>query len=122
MARRYLMALRRDGDQCYFLNRENARCAIYDARPILCQVYPFALHETRLGKFKSFTLHRDVGCPRRRDGVVQTKPLYDLYLADSEHQEDYADLVQVFNRRAWTKKDPSSFIELFINGARPRRS
>ncbi len=113
---RYIMALRRGKKGCYFLSRKHARCKIYEARPILCRLYPFKLHETRSGKFKGFSLHTDVECPRHRNGVVPTAPLYTLYLDDKTHQEDYEDLVRVFNARRSSDKRPKDFIKLFVKG------
>lgn len=119
--RRYIMALRREKLGCYFLDKSSRYCTIYNSRPILCRLYPFKLQETRDGRFRGFTLHKDVGCPRHRDGQVPTKPLYDLYLEDSKHQDDYGDLVAVFNRRQYAGKKPEDFIELFISGTHPSR-
>ena len=79
----------------------------------MCRLYPFALHETKGGDYKSFTLHKKVGCPRHRDGTVLTGPLYDLYLDDYKHQQDYDDLVKVFNRQKDARRKPSDFIEMF---------
>lgn len=110
---RYMMALRRGKKGCHFLNKTNNRCTIYEHRPILCRLYPFKLQETRKGKFKGFTLHKDVGCPRHRDGLVETAPLYALYQEDCKHQEDYNDLVAAFNQRKKKGKHPEAFIALF---------
>lgn len=111
---RYLMALRRDANGCFFLDNKTRYCSIYEHRPILCRLYPFKLQEDRNGDFRGFTLHSDVGCPRNRDGDVPTRPLYELYLEDSKHQEDYQDLVRVFNARRDKNKQPQDFIKLFI--------
>jgi Fe-S-cluster containining protein len=114
--RRYMMALRRDPKKgCWFLDRKTLHCRAYASRPLLCRLYPFALHETRKGKFKSFDLHKNVGCPRNREGDVATKPLYDLYRQDFIHQRDYNDLVEVFNRR--DPQRPAEFIDLFYKRA-----
>lgn len=110
---RYIMALRRD-KKCHFLDMRSRRCTIYSARPILCRLYPFKLHETRDGAFKGFSLHSDVGCPRHRDGAAPTGPLYELYLEDSRHQQDYNDLVAVFNEREYEGKRPQDFIAMFV--------
>jgi len=109
--KRYIMALRRGKKGCFFLDPKTRFCTIYESRPILCRLYPFCLHETRDGEFKSFTLHKNVGCPRERAGVFQTKPLYDLYRDDYGHQQSYQDLVEVFNRRK--PSDPKDFIAMF---------
>lgn len=116
---RYMMALRRVSTGCYFLNKKDLRCKGYHARPILCRLYPFALHETRAGKLKSFSLHKDVGCPRSRDDLFRTDHLYELYLEDRKHQEDYADLVQVFNRRRGRGRKPEDFLEMFYTRETP---
>lgn len=113
---RYIMALRRDDKGCHFLDKKTKYCGIYESRPILCRLYPFALHESRDGEFRGFSLHTDVGCPRHRDGKVPVKPLYDLYLEDSKHQEDYQVLVDVFNARDYEGKRPQDFIEMFVVG------
>ncbi|HOE67181.1 MAG TPA: YkgJ family cysteine cluster protein [Candidatus Hydrogenedentes bacterium] len=114
--KRYIMALRRGKKGCYFLHPKTRFCTAYEARPILCRLYPFKLHETRAGAFKAFSLHTDVGCPRHRDGLYETGPLYALYTADSAHQEDYAQLVEVFNRRRYPDKRPDHFVEMFVTG------
>jgi hypothetical protein len=51
---------------------------------------------------------------------VPTKPLYDLYLDDTTHQEDYDELVSVFNAKEYSGKRPEDFIEMFVKGA-PRK-
>ncbi len=112
--KRYMMTLRRDMNVCYFRDRKTQSCRAYEARPILCRLYPLAVHETRKGKFKSFTLHKRVGCPRQRDGVVETRPMYGLYREDSRHQDDYLDLVEFFNQDKSPDKKPEDFIKLFI--------
>lgn len=111
---RFIMALRRDAKRgCLFLDRAHARCTVYDARPILCRLFPFRLHESRDGVFRGFSLHQDVGCPRHQDGVMQTRPLYELYRQDCAKQDDYHDLVRVFNRRRHSGKKPEDFIGCF---------
>jgi len=111
---RFLMALKRGKNGCHFLNKKTRHCTIYDARPILCRLYPFKLEENDKGEYEGFSVHKDVGCPRNRDGRVPTPPLYELYLDDADHQQDYADLVRVFNRRRYEGKKPSDFIEMFV--------
>lgn len=111
---RHIMALRRDKKGCYFLDKKSRLCTIYDARPILCRLYPFRVQETQNGKFKGFTLHKNVGCPRHRDATVPTKPLYNLYLEDSKHDKDYWGLIRAFNRKRYRGKEPEDLINLFI--------
>ncbi len=116
---RYIMALRRDTKKgCVFLDRKRAKCTVYDARPILCRLFPFKLQETRDGAFRGFALHQDVGCPRHQDGVVPTEPLYALYREDCIHQDDYESLVRVFNRRARPDTRPEEFLALFYEEVR----
>jgi Fe-S-cluster containining protein len=124
---KYMMALRRHGERCHFLDKKTRFCTIYEHRPILCRLYPFKLMETRDGELKGFCLHSDVGCPRHRDGAVDTKPLYDLYLDDRSHHEDYNALVEVFNRKEYAGKRPEDFVEMFVavtsaRGTRPDRT
>lgn len=111
---RYIMALRRTETGCFFLDKRDRHCCIYESRPILCRLYPFRLHETREGNLLGFTLHKDVGCPRHRGGMFSTDPLYSLYKTDSEHQEDYGALVEVFNRNPHPDKRPEHFVDLFV--------
>lgn len=122
---RYLMALERGPKGCHFLDKKTKYCSIYASRPLLCRLYPFKLHETRDGKFKGFSLHTDVGCPRFRDGVVATQPLYAIYREDLEHQGDYNTLVKVFNRKQYAGKKPEDFLSMFLTirpqGTRSRR-
>jgi len=119
---RYMMALRRHGQRCHFLDKKTKFCTIYEARPILCRLYPFKVTEYRDGTFKGFVLHDDVGCPKHRDGAVPVKPLYDLYIQDDEHQHDYNQLVEVFNRKHYPGKRPEDFIEMFITGYKPPKA
>lgn len=119
--KRYMMALRRSEQGCYFQDPKTRHCVAYDARPILCRLYPLKLQTTREDEFKSFTLHTNVGCPRHRDAEIQTQPMYELYLTDRDHQEDYADLVRVFNRNKSSDKRLTDFIAMFVAGiARPK--
>jgi len=111
---KFMMALKRGPKGCFFLNKKTRYCSIYEARPILCRLYPFRLEQFRDGSYKAFSLHNDVGCPKHRDGTVDAKPLYDLYLDDSGHQQDYQDLVAVFNHREYDGKRPEDFIEMFV--------
>lgn len=112
--KRYIMALKRHaGKGCFFLNPARKVCTVYEVRPILCRLYPFRLETTREGEFRSFGLHKDVGCPRHRDGKVPVEPLYQAYLEDQKHQQDYADLVRVFNRKRYRDKRPEDFIKMF---------
>lgn len=111
---RYLMALWRDPKKgCFFLDRKARHCTIYPARPILCRLFPFKVHESKEGEFRRFSLHQDVECPRYRDGIVETRPLRELYTEDSRHQEDYRAMVRVFNRRRYVGKKPQDFIGMF---------
>jgi Fe-S-cluster containining protein len=111
---KYMMALKRGKKGCYFLNKKTGFCRIYDDRPFLCRLYPFKLQETRKGKFKGFTLHKDVGCPRNRDGKADAAALYEIYLEDDRNQDDYHDLVKYFNRKNYRKTGPWDFLDLFI--------
>jgi Fe-S-cluster containining protein len=115
--KQYLMALKRDEQGCFFLDKKTRFCSIYESRPMLCRLFPFRLQEDKKGKFKGFTLHKDVGCPRHKDGEVATKPLHELYLADDEHQDEYIDLVTFFNGLYYEDKKPEDFVNLFIQGA-----
>jgi Fe-S-cluster containining protein len=113
---KYIMALQRSAKTgCFFLDKKTRFCSIYEHRPLLCRLYPFKLHETRDGKFSSFTLHTDVGCPRNRDSLVEAKPLYDLYLQDKMHQDDYAVLVEAFNEQKGSTCKPEDFLSLFMD-------
>lgn len=112
---KYMMALRRGARGCHFLDKRTRKCTIYDARPLLCRLYPFKLHETRAGEFAGFSLHTDVGCPRHRDGAVATGPLYEIYLEDRDHHLDFDSLVAAFNRKVYKGKRPEHFLHLFLD-------
>lgn len=112
--KKYMMALRRYETGCHFLDKETKYCTIYESRPLLCRLFPFKLEETRAGDFKGFSLHKDVGCPKNRDGVMQTAPLYEIYLEDSLHHEDYDALVAAFNEKDYPGKKPEDFIAMFV--------
>jgi hypothetical protein len=114
---RYIMALKRDEKTgCHFLNKKTRLCSIYDARPLLCRLYPFKAEESEDGKFLGFTLHDDVGCPKHLDGEMAVRPLYDLYIQDDLNQEDYHELVEIFNSKEYEDKEPDDFVALFMNG------
>lgn len=115
---RYMMSLRRDDDGCHFLDKKTKFCTIYESRPILCRLYPFKLQQTRDGKFRGFTLHSDVGCPKHQDGQVPTKPLYDLYLEDDDYQDEYHELIEIFNEWDFEDKEPEDFIGLVLKSNR----
>ena len=112
----YIMALHRDRKGCFFLDSKTRFCTIYEARPLLCRLFPFKVVESRNGEFKGFTLHQDVGCPKHKDGVVATKGLYDLYIQDDINQEDYYDLVEIFNKKQYEEKEAEDFVTLFMHG------
>jgi len=111
---RYIMILRQARDRCCFMRskRGESVCTIYESRPILCRLFPFRLQRTRTGTFRGFTLHQDCGCPRHRDGLVDTAPLYRLYCEDEENQQDYEAMVTAFN--IVNHDSPDEFIDLFI--------
>jgi hypothetical protein len=79
------------------------------------------LDESRTGEYRGFSLHRNVECPKNRDGVVETAPLHGLYLQDVVHQEDYQSLVVLFNSKTYPKKAPEDFIDLFLPARLRRR-
>lgn len=113
----FIMALKRsDKTGCHFLNTETKFCSIYEARPLLCRLYPFELLETKAGKFKGFKLHDDVGCPKHTDGEYAYAPLYDLSMQDELNQEDYCELVDIFNGKKYPNKHAFDFVTLFTGG------
>ncbi len=118
---RYMMALRRGPRGCHFLDKRTLRCKIYESRPLLCRLYPFQVHETRDGEYKNFSLHKDVGCPKNRDGVHLTEPLYEMYQLDCEHQQTYDGLVEAFNNKDYPGKKPSDFVGAFLKIRRKRK-
>lgn len=111
---KYMMALKRHGQRCHFLDKKTRFCSIYEHRPILCRLYPFRVVESREGEFKGFVLHNDVGCPKHLDGEYKTGPLRELYETDKGHQDDYRTLVEVFNAKNYPGKKPEDFIDLFV--------
>lgn len=121
---RFLMALRRGKGGCFFRDPARKHCVVYEHRPLLCRLFPFKLHETKQGEYKAFSLHKDIECPRRRDGETPTAPLYELWKEDCEHQLDYNDLVAVFNRQQYPGKKPEDFVEMFVqvNRKPPRKA
>jgi Fe-S-cluster containining protein len=113
---RHIMALQRDEKRgCYFINRRLKACTIYGHRPLLCRLFPFKLLESRDGTYKGFGVHTDVICPRNKDGVNDTAELHAIYLKDKKHQDDYQDLVRVFNRRRTPGKRPEDFVGMFYH-------
>ena len=114
---RYVMALQRDDSTgCTFLNNESRLCSIYEARPMLCRLYPFKVKQSTKGQYQGFTLHEDVGCPKHTDGKVLAKPLYDLYVQEDLHQEDYYEFVEAFNRKRYEGKEVRDFVIMFTGG------
>ncbi len=114
---KYMMALQRDETLgCTFLDKQTRLCGIYEARPLLCRLYPFKVIEDEQGNYQGFTLHDDVGCPKHDDGVVPTRPLWDLYCQDEINQEDYSELVEVFNAMEYPGKEVEDFVVMFTGG------
>lgn len=115
--KRYMMSLTRtEKTGCYFLNKKTKYCKIYMARPMLCRLFPFQVIEDEDGTYKGFRLHKNVGCPKHKDGEVETKPLYDLYIQDDLNQEDFHELVKIFNSKDYPGKEPEDFVLMFTNG------
>lgn len=115
--KKYMMALKRsEKTGCYFLDKKTRYCSIYESRPLLCRLYPFKVQEYRDGTFKGFTLHKDVGCPRHRDGVMAVAPLRDIYFEDTKHHEDYDALVDMFNSHDHKGRKPKDFLHLLFEG------
>ena len=113
----YMMALKRDEKTgCGFLDNKTKYCTIYEARPLLCRLYPFKVRENKKGKYKGFTLHKDVGCPKHEDGKMATAPLHDLYVQDDLNCEDYHELVEVFNSKNYKGKEAEDFVIMFTGG------
>ena len=110
---RYIMTLKRIRKGCYFIDPLKKTCNIYDLRPILCRLFPFKLHQTQDGQFKAFSIHNDIECPKNTDDEFKTGPLYQLYLDDCEHQEEYNELVEAFNQE--DHEDPTDFIGMFMD-------
>ncbi len=115
--KKYLMALTRDEETgCYFLDNDTNLCSIYTARPLLCRLFPFRVIENKDGDYQGFTLHQDTCCPLNKDGDVDMGPLYDLYVQDELNQEDYQELVKIFNSKNYPGKEIEDFAILFTNG------
>ncbi|MCX8063772.1 MAG: YkgJ family cysteine cluster protein [Candidatus Hydrogenedentes bacterium] len=110
---RYMMALKRTRKGCYFRDPVRKVCRIYEHRPLLCRLFPFKLHQKRSGEVSSFSLHKDVGCPKNRDGVVKVDELTKLWELERENQEDYKNLVAYFNSKKEERR-PFDFVELFV--------
>jgi len=114
---RYMMALQRDEKTgCTFLNNETRFCSIYEARPNLCRLYPFKALESKNGQYKGFTLQDDVGCPKYTDGRVAALPLYEILVQDDLNQEDYHELVDIFNGKEYEGKEVEDFVIMFTGG------
>lgn len=113
----YMMALQRDEKVgCEFLNKETKYCSIYEARPLLCRLYPFELLQGENDEFLGFQLHKNVGCPKHTDGEHKTGPLYDLAMQDELNQEDYCELVDIFNNKKYPDKLAWDFVTMFTGG------
>lgn len=114
---RYMMALQRDDETgCTFLDNETRFCSIYEARPNLCRLFPFKVKESTSGEYIGFTLQDDVGCPKYTDGKVPAKPLHDILTQDDVNQEDYRELVEIFNAKRYEGKEVEDFVILFTGG------
>jgi len=46
--------------------------------------------------------------------VVETNPLYSLYLREGTHQDDYVTLVEAFNAEDRPGRRPEEFLNLFL--------
>ncbi|HOV32815.1 MAG TPA: YkgJ family cysteine cluster protein [Candidatus Hydrogenedens sp.] len=111
---KYLMTIKRTKNGCFFRDKQKGICKIYSHRPLLCRLFPFKVRETKLGEIHSFSLHRDIECPKYRDGVVNVKELAEIWAEEQKHQEDYQDLVEFFNNQTYNDKKPFDFINLFV--------
>lgn len=115
--KKFIMSLKRDETVgCEFLDKKTKFCTIYEARPLLCRLYPFELLQDDDDNFLGFQLHKDVGCPKHTDGEHQIGPLYDLAMQDELNQEDYCELVDIFNSKEYPDKGPWDFITMFTGG------
>ncbi|HOK09177.1 MAG TPA: YkgJ family cysteine cluster protein [Candidatus Hydrogenedens sp.] len=112
--KKYMMALKRTQKGCFFRDTKNGFCKVYHHRPLLCRLFPFKLRQKRSGEVHSFSLHKDVGCPKHRDGLVNVEELTKIWEEDQEHQQDYQELVAYFNSQHKSANTPFDFIDLFV--------
>jgi len=111
---KYLMTIKRTKNGCFFRDKQKGICKIYSHRPFLCRLFPFKVRETKTGKVHSFSLHKDIECPKHRDGSARVKELAEILEEEQKHQEDYQDLVEFFNNQPQNNKKPLDFVNLFV--------
>ncbi|OQC03871.1 MAG: hypothetical protein BWX80_02656 [Candidatus Hydrogenedentes bacterium ADurb.Bin101] len=75
-----------------------------------------ALLSGRFDKHGEFYKRHTFTCPpsSRWNGVVETNPLYGLYLREGTHQDDYVTLVEEFNAEDRPGRRPQEFLNLFL--------
>jgi Fe-S-cluster containining protein len=94
-----LMVLAHDSGACRFLDHE-ARCGVYEARPLDCRLYPFVFERDSAQRATRLLLFDPAGCGERRE---QAESFEDLDRADTSRWselEEYQRLIAGWNRFA----------------------
>ena len=90
--KRYIMALQRDEKTgCTFLNNKTRLCSIYEARPMLCRLYPFKVRETKSGMDLPMIMRARIfqttnGTRPIRAGMARCQPSRNGGRRESHHQ------------------------------------
>lgn len=94
---RRVMVLRHQGGGCRYLG-EDARCTIYDARPLGCRIFPFNPAFDRGGKLKRLQLIQATECEYELDGKNNPTVLRALHQKYEEATRRYKERIAEWNR------------------------
>ncbi|HVU01981.1 MAG TPA: YkgJ family cysteine cluster protein [Polyangiaceae bacterium] len=83
-----VMVLGHQNGACRYLGKD-ARCTIYDARPLGCRLYPFDPDWDSNGKLRRLKIVRATECPNEMDGKTKVS---DLKALDDRYQQAHRDL------------------------------
>lgn len=83
-----VMVLRHSGGGCRYLDAE-ARCSIYDARPLGCRIFPFDPTYDRAGKLRRLDLIQATDCRYELDGKNDPRWLKNLHARYGDATERY---------------------------------
>ena len=96
---RVFMGLRQQPDGSCVHLQEN-RCAVYEARPVTCRVFPFNLYFDEAGRrVEELEINQGTECLYELDGKVSLRNLISTYHWDDRQDEEYFTKVASWNRR-----------------------
>ena len=94
---RRVMTLKHQRGGCIFLGSD-ARCTVYEARPLGCRVFPFDTKFGRDGKLRRLELIQATECPYELDGRQSVKGLREQQIAFQDEVLLYHAKIAAFNQ------------------------